>query len=116
MAYTESLWKEEQALQNKNHIISGSNGTSIATVYENRPWHEAKENAKRIVACVNACAGIRTEAIESGLIKHLLNDAYMRTLNPFDPNPQNKMDMEYMGKPVYEEDFEEVENEDDKRA
>lgn len=53
-----------------------------------------------------ACAGIRTEALESGLIKYLLNDAYMRTLNPFDPNPQNKMDMKYLGKPVYEEDFE----------
>lgn len=71
---------------------------------------EGESNAKRIVACVNACAGIRTEALESGLIKHLLNDAYMRTLNPFDPNPQSKMDMKYLGKPVYEEDFEEVEN------
>lgn len=110
MAYTESLWREERALQSQNHIISGSDGGSIATVYENRPRHDAKENAKRIVACVNACAGIRTEALESGLIKYLLNDAYMRTLNPFDPNPQNKMDMKYLGKPVYEEDFEEVEN------
>lgn len=108
MAYTESLWEEERALQNQNHIISGPDGGSIATVYENRPRHDAKENAKRIVACVNACAGIRTEAIESGLINHLLNDAYMRTLNPLDPNPQRKQDMTYLGKPVYEEDFEEV--------
>lgn len=69
-----------------------------------------KANAERIALCVNACAGIRTEALESGLIKHLLNDAYMRTLNPFDPNPQSKMDMKYLGKPVYEEDFEEVDN------
>ena len=60
-------------------------------------------NADRIVACVNACAGITTDALESGLIKHLLDDAYMITLNPFDPKQQNKQDMTYLGKPVYEE-------------
>lgn len=69
---------------------------------------EVEANARRIVACVNACAGITTEALESGLIKHLLNDAYMRTLNPFLPNPQRKQDMTYLGKPVYEKDFEEA--------
>ena len=109
MAYTESLWEENRALQSQNHIISGPEGGSIATVYENPPKHDAGGNAKRIIACVNACAGIRTEALESGLIKHLLNDAYMRTLNPFDQNPQNKQGMTYLGKPIYEEDFEEVE-------
>lgn len=89
----------------------GHESVIIATIVD-KPALENVDiaNAQRIVACVNACAGIRTEALESGLIKYLLNDAYMRTLNPFDPNPQNKMDMKYLGKPVYEEDFEEVEN------
>lgn len=32
------------------------------------------EDARRIVACVNACAGISTEALESGAIKQLLGD------------------------------------------
>ena len=68
---------------------------------------EINSDAKRIAACVNACAGIRTEALENGLVKHLLDDAYMITLNPFDPKQQNKQDMTYLGKPVYEEDFEE---------
>lgn len=108
MEYTESKWVEEIALQNRNHNISGPIGGTIATVYENLPRHNAKANAERIVACVNACAGIRTEALESGLIKHLLDDAYMMTLNPFDPKPQNKQDMTYLDKPVYEEDFEEA--------
>ena len=67
----------------------------------------AEGDARRIAACVNACAGIRTESLESGLIKHLLDDAYMMTLNPLIPNPQRKQDMTYLGKPVYEEDFEE---------
>ncbi len=70
---------------------------------------EINSDARRIAACVNACAGITTEALESGLIKHLLDDAYMRTLNPFDQKPQNKQGMTYLGKPIYEEDFEEVE-------
>jgi hypothetical protein len=29
-------------------------------------------NAKRIVACVNACEGITNEALEAGYIKHLV--------------------------------------------
>lgn len=68
---------------------------------------EINSDARRIAACVNACAGIRTESLESGLIKQLLDDAYMITLNPLIPNPQRKQDMTYLGKPVYEEDFEE---------
>ena len=77
----------------------------------NRRMEGTKErllaNAARLLAVLNACAGITTEALESGLIKHLLNDSFMRTLNPFNPNQQRKQDMTYLGKPVYEEDFEE---------
>lgn len=33
---------------------------------------ELEANTKRIVACVNACAGITNEALEAGYIKHLV--------------------------------------------
>lgn len=71
---------------------------------------EINSDARRIAACFNACAGIRTESLESGLIKHLLDYAYMMTLNPLLPNPQRKQDMTYLGKPVYEENFKDGEN------
>lgn len=32
---------------------------------------EDQANAERIVACVNACAGISTEALEQGVVKEL---------------------------------------------
>ncbi|MFH1572553.1 MAG: hypothetical protein ABIG68_01140 [Acidobacteriota bacterium] len=34
---------------------------------------EARANARRIVACVNACQGIPTEALESGAVKDWLD-------------------------------------------
>jgi hypothetical protein len=36
--------------------------------------HEA--NARRIVACVNACAGLSTEALESGALKIALKNIW----------------------------------------
>lgn len=38
---------------------------------------EAKENAKRIIACVNACQGISNEALDAGI----LDDAIALLLN-----------------------------------
>jgi len=32
-----------------------------------------EENAKRIVACVNACKGITNEALEAGAVKHIIS-------------------------------------------
>lgn len=45
---------------NRDHVISPE---------------EDQANARRIVACVNALKGIRTEAIEAGLIEGLLRAA-----------------------------------------
>lgn len=38
----------------------------------------AFENARRIVACVNACEGISTEALEGWEALHLMNVAHLR--------------------------------------
>jgi hypothetical protein len=109
MKYSETPWTQKKALQGMNSIVSASSGESIAVVRYNPPKHDDAANAERIVACVNACEGITTESLESGLIKHLLKDAFMRTLNPFDRCQQRISDMTYLGKPIYEEDFEEDE-------
>ena len=34
----------------------------------------AEANARRIVACINACAGIPTEALEAGVVADLIRD------------------------------------------
>jgi hypothetical protein len=31
---------------------------------------EAKANARRIIACVNACEGVESEALNTGIVKH----------------------------------------------
>lgn len=54
-----------------------SDGRSIARVWgaiqpDDRPPHDqADANAARIVACVNACAGIPTEELEAGCVERL---------------------------------------------
>ena len=37
-----------------------------------RPLAEVDANARRIVACVNACQGISTESLEGGVVKELV--------------------------------------------
>lgn len=94
--------QKKKVLANFKYGDYGDSSTLICTC-------ENEDDAKRIAACVNACAEITTEALESGLIKHLLNDAFMRTLNPFNREEQSMSDMTYLGKPIFGEDFEEVE-------
>jgi len=43
--------------------VAETNGNSL---------EEINANAKRIVACVNSCAGITTEALEAGVISYTL--------------------------------------------
>jgi hypothetical protein len=38
----------------------------------NGRWDTVRANARRIVACVNACTGIPTEALEGGVVADLL--------------------------------------------
>jgi len=47
---------------------------------------EMSANAKRIVACVNACAGITNEALEENIIKHAMAD-FMQDSNHFGETP-----------------------------
>lgn len=102
MEHTKEPWRVH-LLDRRTMIASDVENGYLAETRHIHSGDIEEINAKRIVACVNACAGITNEALENGLIEHLLNDAYMRTLNPFDPNPQNKQGMTYLGKPIFEE-------------
>ena len=44
--------------------------------FAKRPEQESAANARRIVACVNACAGLETKHLEGVSLKEALDDAY----------------------------------------
>lgn len=56
--------------ENANYRISNKDNDEWGSF--NQIAYAHKANAKRIVACVNACAGITNEALEAGYIKHLV--------------------------------------------
>lgn len=59
--HTQEPWRANDAQAD----IDGPNGEPVAVCYCNdESGDDAKENARRIVACVNACAGIDTELLE----------------------------------------------------
>jgi len=69
MKHTKEPWVAEKTLQGRNSSISNSRGKTIAMAYKNENIDgDALANAKRIVACVNACAGITNDALEEGIV------------------------------------------------
>ena len=59
--HTQEPWRANDAQAD----IDGPNGEPVAVCYCNdESGDDAKENARRIVACVNACAGIPTDMLE----------------------------------------------------
>ncbi len=59
----------------KEHVVIRS-ATEQWLVDIGGDWPEpARSNARRIVACVNACAGLSTEALESGTLGELIKSA-----------------------------------------
>lgn len=70
MKHTKEPWVAEKTLQGRDSSISNRRGKTIAIVYQNENIDgDDLANAKRIVACVNACAGITNEALEAGVVK-----------------------------------------------
>ena len=79
MKHTKEPWVAEKTLQGRDSSISNSRGKTIAIAYKNENIDgDDLANAKRIVACVNACEGITNEALEEGLIEEALV-AYLGT-------------------------------------
>lgn len=76
MNHTKEPWHVEGYGQ-MNRITDGKETVGyIDPIIRARPKiddiAEGEANARRIVACVNACAGITNEALEAGYIKHLV--------------------------------------------
>jgi len=86
-AHTPEPWRLEKgrwANEGRTFIKSDRNGMfkpfAAETTYavaedshgSNKCHDAAEANARRIVACVNACAGISTEALESGIVADML--------------------------------------------
>ena len=87
--HTKEPWGvvSEKWYLNGQPSIVGRNGAGFAVALM-APWGPAvndsvdkrEANARRIVACVNACAGIPTEAIEAGVVD-ALRKAVVNLLN-----------------------------------
>ena len=94
MKHTKEPWEYRNATR-----VYGSDGEEVLQM-EFTHIGKARMDARRIVACVNACAGITNEALENGIVMGCINIA--RIVN----NPEVKKDSElrWMGVQVFEED------------
>lgn len=66
--HTPEPWYELNTGNHQGLIISEITTDNVAVTY-------AKKDARRIVAAVNACRGIGTEALEAGVVKDLIKSA-----------------------------------------
>lgn len=70
LEYTQELWKVEEWYSDCGSRVRGIISADGTEVLGERNPSEA--DAHRIVAAVNACEGISTEALEAGVVKQLL--------------------------------------------
>lgn len=69
MKHTKEPWVAEKTFQGRDSSISDRRGNTIAIAYQNKNIDgDDLANAKRIVACVNACEGITNEALEADVV------------------------------------------------
>jgi hypothetical protein len=65
---SETKYAEPWRLSGTGHAVD-ANGIVVGN------WNLLPHDARRIVACVNACAGIETEALENGALAKALRAA-----------------------------------------
>jgi hypothetical protein len=75
--HTKEPWKVQKDFNNIFALSHGESGITIHIAKVNNTQveggqNEASANAERIIACVNACAGITTEALQAGVIRRLI--------------------------------------------
>ena len=85
MKHAREEWSSDTELYSKKStlFIYDKIGAIVAEVFRYRDldnFDMVFENAKRIVACVNACAGITNEALEAGIVVDVLRN-YMQDSN-----------------------------------
>lgn len=70
--HTPEPWSRHVTPAGDVEIRTADHRTLIAVLSEGLDWQQANAGAWRIVAAVNGCEGISTEALEAGVIKELL--------------------------------------------
>ncbi len=70
MSYPTEPWLAGIPSESPNERIIGADYLSFCRVFGS-PHHSVEETARRIVACVNACKGIPTDTLESGVVAKL---------------------------------------------
>ena len=66
--YTKEPWRTDADAGFPSDIHCAITGALIASTHSNGTVSDANANARRIVACVNACAGISTAALEEAAV------------------------------------------------
>ena len=79
MNHTKEPW-EVHLLDRRTMIASDIESGYIVETRKVKRGDIDIANAKRIVACVNACAGITNEALEAGIVRNVLGE-YMQDSN-----------------------------------
>ena len=75
MKYTEGPW---EVGDDGKTIVKKYSATKAKVLVEGANFfneNSNKSNIERIVACVNACQGITTEALEDGVVKYCIKKA-----------------------------------------
>ena len=105
MNHTKEPWHAIQnpEWENADYRISNKDNDKWANFNQIAYANEA--NAKRIVACVNACAGITNEALEAGIVKEAM-ELFWRVSDKAVLNENNQMT--YNGKTIFISDMEGV--------
>jgi hypothetical protein len=81
MKHTKEPWIIDSDRRRGANLIRGDKAKMVAwTIYFDNGSKTELANAKRIVACVNACAGITNEALEAGVVRNVLGE-YMQDSN-----------------------------------
>jgi hypothetical protein len=73
--HTKEPWRWAETPDQETTFITAKDVPWIADICGDWP-EPARSNARRIVACVNACAGLSTEALESGALKIALKNIW----------------------------------------
>jgi hypothetical protein len=72
----ENMWSPEPwRVDGADVVLSASGGTVVES-----PWTYPGGDLRRIVACVNACAGLPVEALEAGALADLIADVVVMRL------------------------------------
>ena len=79
MKHTKEPWRVH-LLDRRTMIASDAENGYLAETRHIHSGDIEEINAKRIVACVNACAGITNEALEAGIVGDVLRN-YMQDSN-----------------------------------